>query len=139
MEDYKDIIDLPHHEPTFRPRMDILDRAAQFAPYAALVGYGDLVEETRRLTDEEIIISEDEKEKIDIKLQIIQQNPNITVQVTYFVPDAKKDGGSYQTKTGTIKRIDPIENKIIFTDKTEIRIDRINDIYCDAFEGYENL
>ena len=101
-DDYKDIINLPHHVSSKRPQMPMLDRAAQFSPFPALTGYDDAIHETGRLTDEKIDLSEEEKEALDRKQQILMErlgdHPALTV--TYFVPDAKKSGGAYVTKSG---------------------------------------
>ena len=100
---YEDIINLPHHISSKRPQMSMLDRAAQFSPFAALTGYDDAIHETGRLTDEKIDLSEEEKEALDRKQQILMErlcdHPALTV--TYFVPDPKKSGGAYVTKTIT--------------------------------------
>ena len=68
---YEDIINLPHHVSSKRPQMPMLDRAAQFSPFAALTGYDDAIHETGRLTDEKIDLSEEEKEALDRKQQIL--------------------------------------------------------------------
>ena len=141
-EIYGDIIDLPHHQSKSRKHMSIYDRAAQFAPFAALSGYGDMVDEERRYTDRMKELSEWEMEKLNMKLEIIDdaiksgQNPVITF--THFVPDERKDGGSYKTLRGNIKRIDLVFGKVeIFgsgntEDKTakpvEILIENIREI-----------
>ena len=108
---YEDIINLPHHVSSKRPQMPMLDRAAQFSPFAALTGYDDAIHETGRLTDEKIDLSEEEKEALDRKQQILMErlgdHPALTV--TYFVPDAKKSGGAYVTKSGNLKKIDEFE------------------------------
>ena len=137
IEDYADIIDLPPHEPYTRPRMSMMDRAAQFAPYAALVGYGDMVVETARITDRQLILGASEVETLNAKLQILQESLDLKMQpaaeISYFLPDTRKAGGCYHLKSGHVKRIDIVNGKIHFTDKTEIRIDRINDISSDLF------
>ena len=117
-DDYKDIINLPHHVSSKRPQMPMLDRAAQFSPFAALTGYDDAVHETGRLTDEKIDLSEEEKEALDRKQQILMErlgdHPALTV--TYFVPDAKKSGGAYVTKSGNLKKIDEFERLMMLMD-----------------------
>ena len=130
MDNYDDIINLPHFEPKKHPRMSIEARAAQFAPFAALTGYGDLVKETARLTDVRRELDEEEKNIINNKLQILQNRikkfPQATI--TYFVPDKKKSGGEYVTITGNIKKIDEYKGLIILTNKEEILIDEIIEI-----------
>ena len=117
-EIYGDIIDLPAWEPNAKhPRMALQARAAQFAPYAALTGYHDLVEEEARLTGREIELTDEEKERIRQKLDVIQgalsagERPEITVE--YFVPDPHKAGGSYTEVTARIRRIDAAAQKLI--------------------------
>ena len=93
---YDDIIHLPHHVSKTRPQMSMLDRAAQFPPFAALTGYEDAIQETGRLTDTKVEIGEEVREELDRKQQylqdIIADRPEITI--TYFVPDERKAGGS---------------------------------------------
>ena len=130
IEDYKDIIDLPHHQSTKHKHMSLHDRAAQFAPFAALKGYDEEIKETARVTDSRAELSEEEifmlNEKTHFLLERIEENP--TVRVTYFVPDEKKEGGSYQIKEGSLRRIDEVLRILHFTDRTEISIDDIQSI-----------
>ena len=123
-DDYKDIINLPHHVSSKRPQMPMLDRAAQFSPFAALTGYDDAIHETGRLTDEKIDLSEEEKEALDRKQQILMErlgdHPALTI--TYFVPDERKTGGSYQTITGVVRRIDTVNGVLLLTDQRAIPI-----------------
>ena len=132
---YEDIINLPHHISSKRPQMSMLDRAAQFSPFAALTGYDDAIHETGRLTDEKIDLSEEEKEALDRKQQILMErlgdHPSLTV--TYFVPDAKKSGGAYVTKNGNLKKIDGFERWMMLTDGTKIPLDDVADIESELF------
>lgn len=109
------------------PPMSIEDRAAQFSPFAAVVGYDDAVEETARYTDSMVELSEDEVVLLNGALarlrETIGEKPQI--RVTYFVPDAKKDGGEYVSKTGIVKRIDEYENVLIFTDGDKVAVSSI--------------
>ena len=109
------------------PPMSIEDRAAQFSPFAAVVGYDDAVEETARYTDSMIELSEDEIVLLNGALarlrETIGEKPQI--RVTYFVPDAKKDGGEYVSKTGIVKRIDEYENVLIFIDGDKVAVSSI--------------
>ena len=129
--DYSDIIDHPRHRSATRPQMPLSDRAAQFAPFAALVGYDAAVEEAGRLTERQIILDEDAVTKLDeIMRELLSreaEHPKITV--TSFVRDAKKEGGSYVDRTGEIKRIDTFKRSIVFTDGCEISFGDIIDIY----------
>ena len=126
---YDDIINLPHYISKKHPQMSMEERAAQFALFAALVGYEDAVEETARITTKRIELNEEEKNILDMKLQMlneqmqVQIHPNITIM--YFVPDLKKDGGKYIKISGIVKRIDEYKQLIILDDKTEISINEI--------------
>ena len=133
---YDDIIHLPHPTSTRHPRMPIADRAAQFAPFAALTGYDSAIKETARLTDEWVALDENAKAELDLKLRyLLDQLPNPPEAVfTYFEPDSKKDGGAYVSKSGIIKRIDPIEHKVILRDGSIIPIEFIVEIETPAFE-----
>ena len=117
-EKYADIIGLPHHKAEKRRPMSLYDRAAQFAPFAALVGYDEMITEEARLTDAETPLSESDIEVLNRKLSLIldmveeKQHPDITV--VYFEPDVRKDGGSFLQAQGTVKAIDPIEGRLIF-------------------------
>jgi len=134
-DEYEDIINLPHHVSSKRPQMPMIDRAAQFSPFAALTGYDDAIHETGRLTDEKIDLSEEEKEALDRKqqflLEILDDCPALTV--TYFVPDAKKSGGAYVTKRGNLKKIDAIERWMQLTDGTRIPLDDVAEIESELF------
>lgn len=114
---YDDIILLPHHQSNERARMSLHDRAAQFAPFAALSGHEEAIEETARLTDAKITLDETAIEAINEKLFEISQHlgDKWNVSVTYFKPDYQKSGGSYLTDVGAIKKIDEVE-KVIFMD-----------------------
>ena len=126
MGKYDRIINMEHHTSSNRKRMSLLDRAAQFAPFAALTGYDESIKETARLTDRKIELSDEEKEVISVKLGYIVANKvKESVEVIYFVPDKSKDGGSYNTYNGVIKRVDEVERKIHFIDKMIIRIDDV--------------
>ena len=134
---YDDIINLPHHVSSTRPQMSMLDRAAQFSPFAALTGYDDAIKETGRLTDEKIEMDEDRKAALDMKqaylIEMIDEQPEISI--TYFLPDTKKSGGAYVTVTGNLKRFDEYERLLILTDGKKIPMDDIADIESDLFRG----
>ena len=127
MDDYKDIIDLPHHVSDKRARMRSGDRAAQFAPFAALAGYEDAVEETARLTDSRAFLEDDFIAELDEKLRYIKEHlkDGIKVNITYFVPDGKKDGGAYLDITGKVLKIDGFKSEIIMEGGKKIGIDTI--------------
>ena len=130
---------MPHHMSTKRPQMTRLDRAAQFAPFAALTGHDAAIKETARLTDQRVELDEGTKsilnEKLQMALDFAETEPEITV--THFVEDKKKSGSAYVEFTGVIKRIDEYERTVIFTDKTKISIDDICAIEGDIFNGLE--
>ena len=124
---YDDIINLPHHVSAKRPQMSRSARAAQFAPFAALVGLDDEMEETARLTDAKPELEEAEKEKINRVLLEIRNNPQkeTPVELTFFRPDGRKDGGAIITRPCTVRRIEEIERKLILIDRSEIEFDNI--------------
>ena len=129
-DDYSDIINLPHHVSKNHPQMSREARAAQFAPFAALTGYDDVIHETARLTDEQVELEEYDSERLNRKfaelMTILDNHPEITV--SYFLPDERKAGGSYTTVSGTVKKIDTYEHLLWMDDGTEIPIVDIIDI-----------
>ena len=120
MSKYDDIIDHPHFQSGERPHMSMHDRAAQFSPFAALVGFDAAVEETGRLTDEKITLDPDRI--AEINAVIANLNPKDTVHLTYFVPDLFKSGGMYLNMTGVLKTVDSYEGVLKFTDETIVPI-----------------
>ena len=131
---YDDIIHLPHPSSAKHPRMPMSDRAAQFSPFAALTGHGAAIEETARLTDRRIELTEEEKTVLDEKLRLLLETGGEGM-ITYFLPDERKDGGAYVTKLGTIKKIDPLEGRVILTDRTAIPIKDILEIEIRTILG----
>lgn len=133
---YDDIIDLPHHVSKTRPQMAVIDRAAQFSPFAALTGHNAAIEETARLTEERVELDEYIKEALNAKLQIIadQLKEYPEIAITYFKPDEKKNGGAYITANSTVKKIDEYERVVIMTDEIKIPIDEIIGIEGKIFE-----
>ena len=138
MSKYDDIINLAHYEPK-HPRMDAISRAAQFAPFDALTGYGEEISETARRTDRKISLDENELSVLDSKLQIISMHKeeNPLIEITYFIKDDKKEGGVYETIQGTIKKIDYNNSIIILKDNTRIPIDNILDINSELIKNIE--
>ena len=124
MTEYDDILDLPRPKSKHEP-MPMSDRAAQFSPFAALTGYGDAIDETARLTDHRIELSEEERTELDYKQQYLSTLDSPTVTVTYFVPDERKSGGAYVTHTGALKRIDEVERAMVFADGTRVDMDEV--------------
>lgn len=139
MSKYDEIINLPHFEPKYHKRMSIYNRSAQFAPFAALTGYNDAVKETARLTDSKIDLSEEVISMINLKLQIIEtyikERPNISV--IYFESDKRKSGGKYLEYNGNIKRIDSINNTLLFEDGMKISINNLVDINSQLIKDIE--
>lgn len=136
---YDDIIHMPHHVSTKHPRMSIENRAAQFAPFAALTGYEDAVKETAREVDTRIEIDEEQKNILDSKIQmIIEQLTNRpVVTFTYFIPDLTKDGGEYISVAGIVKKFDTYNQTILLEDDTEIPVNEVIDISGEIFKMYE--
>ena len=110
-----------------RARMSNQDRAAQFMPFAALTGFGAIINETSRTTTEKHQLNEDEltllNENLNKLSETISQKPE--VRVVYFIPDERKSGGSYSTYSGNVRRVDEFEKELIFTDKSKIKIENI--------------
>lgn len=127
MDKYKDIINLPHKQSSRRPHMSLLDRAAQFAPFAALTGYEDAIKETGRQTDEQIILSEESLNILNLKYQILADSlgEDNEIEVTYFVPDAAKTGGAYRSVRGIVKKLNEIEHLILLRDGTKIPMENV--------------
>lgn len=127
MHDYKDIIDLPHPVSSRHPRMALVDRAAQFAAFAALSGYEAAVKETARQTDKKVELSETEINMLNVKLQMLQEHltEQPEVSVTYFIPDEKKTGGAYQTVCGFVRKVDPFARVLALTNGMEIPLDAV--------------
>jgi len=144
-EVYADIFNLPHHVSDHHPAMSLYDRAAQFAPFAALSGYDDMIGEEARLVDNKIELSEDDLEKLSEKLSIISdanargERPEIVI--TYYIPDPLKAGGRYEIVTEKIRKVDTVEQVIVLDKKTEksgsyetIRIADVFDIHGDIVD-----
>lgn len=127
---YEDIINLPHHQSTMRAHMSLHDRAAQFAPFAALTGHEEAIEETARLTDEKVILDENTIEKINQKLyDIVQHLPEKrNVVITYFRPDTLKQGGVYLTDVGSVNKVDENAKKVFMDSGMAIDMEQIVEV-----------
>ena len=139
---YDDIINMPHHVSVSRPRMSMIDRAAQFSPFAALTGYDAAVKETARLTDSRIELDEYEKVALDEKLRIALKNPATEITILYFKPDERKAGGAFVTAYGEVKKIDEYLGKVIMEDGSIIPIGDIYEINTEltvAGSGEEDI
>ena len=128
---YDDMIDLPRPTSTKHPRMPMSDRAAQFSPFAALVGHGAAIEETARLTDRKVELAEDEKAVLNEKLRLLLETDGEGT-FTWFLPDRKKEGGAYIDTTGRIKKIDPLAGRIVLMDGTVIPVEDVLEIEITA-------
>lgn len=136
---YEDIINLPPHISKKHPQPTMLERAARFSPFAAITGYEEMIKEAARVTDKKIELDEGSKEILNEKLLFVTEmcESDAIINITYFIPDNLKSGGKYTTVSGTIKRIDEYERRIILVDGTIIPIDDIYQIDGDMFSGNE--
>ena len=132
MKNYDDIKGFSRPQYPDLPPMSIHDRAAQFAPFAALVGYEDAVEETERLTDSRREMEEDEINELNRQLSELNKrlSERPRIRVTYFIRDRKKEGGRYASKIGNARTIDQAANKIVFTDGESVPV---KDMYSVVF------
>ena len=132
MNNYDDIKNMTRPQYPDLPPMPVHDRAAQFSPFAALVGYEDAVEETERLTDSRREMEQDEINELNARLQELsdrlQDRPKI--RVTFFIRDKKKEGGSYASKVGNVRMIDRFNNVILFADGASVPV---RDMYSIVF------
>ena len=136
---YDDIINLPHHVSKTRPQMPMSDRAAQFAPFAALTGYDSAIKETGRLTDEKIELDDEALTVLDRKYQLLMDalDDAPEIEITYFKPDERKAGGKYVSATGTVKKVDDFERLITMQDGLKIPMDDVLSIDGEMFSLLE--
>lgn len=136
MSKYDDIIHLSHHVSRTRKPMPMINRAAQFAPFAALIGHDEAITETARQTTPKRILSSDEQEILSKRLAYaidhIGERPNLTF--TYFIPDTLKDGGRYVTITGVIRKYDALEKTVVLETNEILLIDNILSISGEMIE-----
>ena len=132
---YEDIVNLPPHISKRHPQPSMMDRAARFAPFAAITGYEEMVLEEARITEERIDLDEGTLSILNEKLNMIQEfiDEEPEIKITYFEPDKKKSGGAYIDITGTVKSIDEYECLVIMTDGKKIRIEDIYSLESDLF------
>ena len=130
IEDYSDIINLPHHVSKKHPQMPMEARAAQFAPFAELTGYDAVIHETARLTDKQVELEEYDNDRLNRifseLMDSLEEHPVVTV--SYFKPDEHKAGGAYMTVSGKLKKIDTYEQIMKMEDGTVIPIGSIMDL-----------
>lgn len=136
---YDDMLHLPHHVSKTRRRMSRQERAAQFSPFAALTGYDATIREAGRLTDARAVLTESSHERLDEKLrrllEEIGRQPEVTV--TYFEPDARKEGGAYVHVTGRVKKVDRHTMTILLTDGTRIPLAEVFDLEGSLFRNVD--
>ena len=127
---YDEIMGLPHHVSKTRPQMPLSDRAAQFAPFAALTGYDSAIKETGRLTGERIELDEEALTALNRKYQLLMDTLDDAPEVTiiYFQPDERKAGGQYVSATGRVKKVDTFGRRILLQDGTRIPLDSVYDL-----------
>jgi len=138
---YDDILYHPYKGSNSPKRMSMTDRGAQFSPFAALTGYDAAIRETGRLTDRQAELDGDEKAALDEKLRYLaacrQQAPRITV--TYFLPDLRKEGGSYEMLTGEVRKVDVHRQALVMKDGTVIFFSSIRQLQGEVFQKIEGL
>ena len=130
MSRYDDIINLPHHVSPTRQRMSMHDRAAQFAPFAALVGYDAAVAETARLTESRPELDEQEQRVINKRLAYIADHiqEQTQVRIKYFIPDEHKSGGAIVEVSGVVRKISATDGTIVMADGCIISFADVTDI-----------
>lgn len=138
---YNDILNIPYPNPEIEKDFpDKILRAAQFAPFAALTGYDEAVEETARLTDSKVELDEYQKAALNDKLIFLSNSESDEeICITYFVPDKKKSGGAYITKKGIVLKIREYEKDVVMDDGSEIPIDDIIAIDGKPFSETESI
>lgn len=141
IEDYADILELPHPTSEKHPRMTMLARAAQFAPFAALTGYEALIAESARLVDHKIELSEEQWDELNARLNLLRVHLSgeNTVRIVYFVKDPLKDGGCYETLQGIVRKIDPIQQTLVLQDRRVVPIGDLLTIDGLLFERIEGI
>ena len=136
---YEDIINLPHHVSKTRPQMPMSDRAAQFAPFAALTGSDSAIKETGRLTDARIDLDEEALTALNMRYQLLMDalDKEPEIEITYFKPDERKAGGKYISVTGAVKKVDDFERLITMQDGMKIPMDDVLSIDGELFSSLE--
>lgn len=139
MSRYDDIINLPHHVSKTRKPMSMTDRAAQFAPFAALSGHNEALAETVRQTSPKEILSQDELDRLSARLTCVIEHMTERNELSfvYYVPDEVKDGGKYVELTGIPRRYDEYERVLVMSDGRMLPIDNILTITGKLFDDYD--
>lgn len=138
MSKYDDLLNKPHHVSSTRKQMSQYDRAAQFAPFAALTGYGEAINETGRIVEKRKTLTEEEQDIISSRLFQINERirEKIEVTVIHFVADKKKEGGCYKSKKGIVKKVDNYEQRVVFEDNVKILFKNIISVCCDMIDDF---
>jgi hypothetical protein len=136
---YDDMVGLGHHISRTHPPMARIKRAAQFASFDALTGFGAAINEAGRETEAKKELSEDEIDMINARLAVIEQHikEQPSIAVTYFLPDDRKAGGRYVTVSGNVRKLDGVKRMMVFADETRIPIEDIRYIESDLFRIFE--
>ena len=139
MDDYSDIINHPHHVSKRRPQMPMSERAAQFSPFAALTGYGDVIQEAGRFVGEKTLLDEETLKLLDLKFQMLADHMDEKPVVTFtvFVPDEAKAGGAYTDIVGVIKKVDTFQRMITLDNGMQIPMDNIIHMESEIFRQKE--
>ena len=129
-DNYEDIINLPHHVSTRHPQMSMMNRAAQFAPFAALTGHSAAIEETARLTESQQELADEDSEILNQKMAYLREaiNEHPTISITYFEPDKRKSGGRYMSIEGQLQNIDDYNPTIVLKNGETIPLKSVLDI-----------
>lgn len=137
---YDDMIYLPHHVSARHPQMPLLDRAAQFSPFAALTGHDEAIRETARLTESFAELDEEQKEQLDKRLRMllakIEAEPcsEPEIRAVYFEPDVRKNGGAYISVCGKVKKVDKYNQQLLLTDGTILSAGNLFSLEGELFE-----
>lgn len=138
---YEDIVNLPHHVSRNRPQLPLRDRAAQFAPFAALTGYGEAIDETARWTEERREMDENERAVLDSRLRFLSTrlDEQPQMEIEHFVPDSRKAGGAYVRRSGRLAAISTASRTLMLADGTVINLDDITAIESPLFNTVEDI
>ena len=132
---YGDILFHRHHVSPSRPHMPAHSRAAQFAPFAALTGYDDIIRESARFTDDAPELGESLISELNDRLVFLlsRERPPVAT-VTYFVPDVKKAGGRYLTLTDRLTEYDPHRRRLLFASGLALPVESVTDVASDELD-----
>lgn len=135
MKNYEDIIDIKYNGIKNHQKMSISNRAFQFAPFRALTGYNESIEEEARITINKHILTEEQYYIINEKINIIKNYINKEkFNFTYFIKDKIKDGGIYKNINDYVIKVDEVKNLIILKNNIKINFNDIIDINSNIFD-----